>query len=169
MSNLYQTTIYLHPAVVKWLQSNFDMVDDAIDVRSHPIYVLIQSALMRKEIKIPQKKTIKSKKNKPVKFLLNEWDFYHFGWTIPKAIQEKISKYLYRTMLFQFCRDIAGAYVYGGFPVDVVIRRILIEHLFEEDELTYYNVRKFYSRNYAKKEKELIEFKKFMQYPMTQK
>lgn len=168
MSNAYQTTIHIHPAAVKWLDAHFVKVDDAYDVRTHPIYVLIQSGLARKNIKMPQKKSVKLKKNIPVKFLVNEWDFYHFGWTIPNATQEKISKYLYKTMLMQFCRDIASAYVYGSFPIDVVVRRILIEYLFDDNELSYYNLRKFYSRNYTEKEKELFEFKRIMQYTMTQ-
>lgn len=168
MANLYQTTVYIHPAAVKWLDANYTKVDDAYDVRTQPIYVLIQSGLMRKNIKIPQKKSVKSKKNLPVKFLLNEWDFYHFGWIIPNAVQDKISKFLYRSMLFEFCRDIASAYVYGGFPIDVVVRRILIENLMEEEELSYFNLRKFYSRNYAEKEAQLFEFKRIMQYGMVQ-
>lgn len=165
---MYQTTILLHPAVAKWLDANFEKIDDVIDVRSHPIYVLIQSALMRKEIKIPHKKSIKTQKHVPVNFMITEWDFYHFGWTIPTGIQQKISKYLYKDMLLRFCRDIASANVYGGFPIDVAVRRILIENLFDDSELSYFNLRKFYERNYTVKEKELVEFKKIMTFGMSQ-
>lgn len=167
MIDMYQTTIHLHPAVIRWIDANFKKKDEIYDIRKDPLYLLIQSGLMRKNIKIPHKKTLK-KTFIPVRFMINEWDFYHFGWVIPSGTQVKINNYLYKSMLYQFCRDIAFGYVFGNIPRDVMVRRILIENLFNDDELNYYNLRKFYSRHYKEKEKELVELKRITQYTMTQ-
>jgi hypothetical protein len=159
----YSTTINVHPSAARWIEENFPNTSNGYDFRSHPLYVMIQSSLFRKDIRVPVKKKKKQESYKSIKILINEWDFYHFGWIVPSFAQAKISKFIVDTMLNNFCEHIAHAYVYGKVSRDVSIRRILVEYLFDDEEMNYFYLRKYYQRKYQKtgKEKNLIQFKEY--------
>ena len=159
-SKHYSVELNVQPSVARWIDANYSKVGNAYDLRKDTFYILFQTALFQKNIKPPTKYLKKTENHVPVRILINEWDFYHFGWNIPDFAQVKISKLLFGLMMEKFCQHIAYAYAYGGIPRDATIRRILIENLFDDNEMNYYYIRKWYQRKFQNtgKEKEVIDF-----------
>jgi hypothetical protein len=157
---MYTTELSLHPAVVRWLDANYSKTENAYDLRSDALYIVFQTALFRKNIKYPIKKFKKTEKFVPIRIAINEWEFYRFGWNIPNFAQIRISRMLFDMMMKNFCNHIAYAYAYGGISRDVTIRRILVENLFDDEEINYYYIRKYYQRKFQNtgKEQEIIDF-----------
>jgi hypothetical protein len=137
-------------------------VGNAYDLRKDSLYIVFQMGLYRKDIKTRTKQLKKMESYKPIRILIEEWDFYHFGWNIPIFAQMRISKILFDMMMNSICEHIAYAYAYGGICRDVNIRRILIENLFDDDEINYAYIRKWYQRRFQNtgKEQQVIEFVK---------
>jgi len=166
----YSVELNVCPSVARWLDANFESQGNAYDIRNSSFYILFQTALFQKNIKSPNKPLKKTENHIPVRILIKEWDFYHFGWNIPTFAQVKISRLLFDLMMEKFCEHIAYAYAYGGVPRDVTIRRILVENLFEDNELNYYYVRKWYQRKFQNtgKEREVIDFARYTQENITE-
>jgi hypothetical protein len=169
----YSTIIYLHPAVVGWIRSSFPYTENGYDLRNEDIYFIIQTSLIRenlKKTKPPHNLQKKQKKFLPIKILIHEWDFYHFGWEIPTFAQIKISNFLFNLMMKSFCEHIAYAYAYAGISRDATIRRILVEFLFEDEEMNFFYIRKYYQRKFQNtgKEMEIIDFAEYTIKNLTQ-
>jgi len=152
----------MHPAVVKWIDATFPKVDNAYDLRKDALYILFYSSLMQKKIKPPLKPLKKIEKHIPIRIHINEWEFYRYGWDIPNHIQAMISNFLFSMMMNKICEHIAYAFAYGKISRDITIRRIMIEYLFDDEEINYYYIRKWYQRKYqdTNKENEIIDFVK---------
>jgi hypothetical protein len=73
-------------------------------------------------------------------------------------------------MMKNFCEHIAYAFAYAGIPRDATIRRILVEFLFDDDEINYFYIRKYYQRKFQNtgKEKEIIDFAEYTIKNLTQ-
>ena len=166
----YSIKLTVHPAVAKWIDSNFPNIDNVYELRDTSHYIIFQSALFRKNIKPPSKPLKKTENYVPIRIFINEWDFYHFGWDIPNFAQIKISKLLFDLMMLRFCELIADAYAFGKIPRDVTIRRILVENLFEDDQMNYFYIRKYYQRKFqdTKKEQQIIDFANYTIENVTQ-
>ena len=169
-SETYSVDLRVHPAVAKWIDSKFPYINNAYELRSDPFYIIFQLALFRKDIKPPSKSLKKIEKYVPIRISVNEWDFYNFGWNIPNFAQVKISQLLFDLMMLDFCKHIAYAYAYKKIPRDVIIKRILVECLFEENEMNYFYIRKYYQRKFQQtgKEHEIIDFANYTEENMSQ-
>jgi hypothetical protein len=169
-SKSYSIELNVHPAVKRWIDSSFPLENNSYDIRKESFYIVFQASLFRKDIKPPTKHLKKVEKFVPIRILIDQWDFYHFGWTIPTFAQIRISNLFFDLMMLNFCEHIAYAYAYSGIPRDVTTKRILVECLFDDDEINYHYIRKYYQRKYQQtgKEQQIIDFAKYTMYNLTQ-
>ena len=169
-SKIYSTQIYVRPAVARWIASTFPEIDGRYDMRKDSLYGIIQNGLYRKDIKMPNKYYKKILNYVPIRLIIHEWDFYNFGWQIPTFAQTRISQLLFDIMMDKFCNHIAFAYAYSKQPRDDTIKRIMVEYLFDEDEINHYYIQKYYQRKFQNtgKEQQIIDFVKFTNFDLTQ-
>jgi len=164
--DIYTIKISVHPAVAKWLDETAEKKDNAYDLRKSNMYFIFSTALNRKGYKMPSNVMKKTQNHVPVYFLINSFDFEHFGYKVSDYYQNRISKFIYELMMTDFCHHIAYAYIYGGIARDVTMKRIITENLFEPHELTIANISKYYYRKFknAGKEQYLKNFKNYTAY-----
>jgi len=160
---MYTTELKLHPAVARWIDANYEKKGNAYDIRSDSMFILFRTALYRKNITQRYKHFKKAESFVPLRIVIDEWDFYHLGWNIPNFSQVRISQMLFDMMMNKFCDHIAYAYAYGKISRDVTIRRILVENLFDDEEINYFYIRKWYQRKFQNtgKERQVIDFAKY--------
>lgn len=156
-----QLTISLkvYPAVFRYLENNFPKnVQGVYDLLDSPYYCLISSMLSRSTIKTPSLVPMSYSRFVPIKTYITEFDFYHYGWEINERQQYNLSKTILHVILQNACHEIAVAHVCMNISRDRAIRNFIYENLFEDDELSYSYLIKYYQRNYLENEKKLKEY-----------
>lgn len=145
------------PAVLRYLENNFSKIDGAFDIRKGFVYSFIILCLQRNNCKrkMPVPSSFVSFIETTI--VVKEWDFGHFGEAISAYSMIQVNNLLYKLMIRDACYRIMVAHVFAGIPRDTCIRDYLFECNFQENELSYEALRKFYQRNWTQNEKELRE------------
>jgi ribonuclease HII len=129
---LYRISINVHPAVFRYIDNTYPQETGIYNITKSPFYFLVSSMLSR--------------------------NFYHYGWQIVPLQQCRFSKAILQIIIDQACNKIALAHVIAGIPRDQAIREVILENLFEDNEMNYSSLRKIYQRKYIAKEKAIREY-----------
>lgn len=155
---LYRISINVHPAVFRYIDNSYPNENGVYNITKSPFYFLVSSMLSRSGVNRPSKISKKYGSYVPISLFITEEDFYHYGWNITPLQQCRFSKAILQTIIDQACNKIALAHVMAGVPRDQAIREVLIENLFEDNEMNYACLRKIYQRKYIAKEKAIREY-----------
>ena len=154
-NNLYKITIKVHPAVYRFIDNHFSVSVGAYNLIKSPYYCIISSMLCRSCTKLPSLVYKKFDKYKPIEMFITEFDFYHYGWQMSEMQQCLLSKSMLQLILQQACHEIAVAHVIAGISRRRAICNYIDENLYEEDEISYSYLQKYYQRKYMANEAEL--------------
>jgi hypothetical protein len=152
-SSKHSATIRVHPAVFRYLDTNFSKVGDAYNLRGHLLYNFISVGLSRSTIKVESLIPLQYEKMRKIEVAITSWDYEHYGWEIPPIHQVAISNHIYKQILFDACYRVMICHIFGGLPRDTAIKEYLWEYCFEECELNYAALRKHYQRHWLETEK----------------
>jgi len=148
--------IKVHPVVFRYIDNNFTKIDGGYDIEKSPLYFAITSMLIRSNVQMPSDVGKKYDKFKEISIFISKRDFYNYGHTISQLQQYIFSKFIYNFIINDICTQIMYMHVYGRVTRNKAINTVLLNNLFEEDELNYEYLRKIYQRRFLKKE---VKFK----------
>lgn len=157
---VYIIQVKVHPAVARHFDNTFlkDKITGAYNIRQSDFYYCISGALQQSHLKSQSLISKKYSNFIPISLIINEFDFYHFGYMISEYNQYRISRFFFNMIIDKACYKIMLAHCICGIPRDTALKAFLDENFFEEDELNYSNLRKIYQRKYLEKESEIREF-----------
>ena len=160
MQKCFKISIKVHPAVTRYFDNIFlkDRVTGAYDIRQSDFYYCISGALQQSHFKAPSLVSKKYSNFILISLIITEFDFYHYGYMMSEYNQYRISKFILNTIIDKACYKIMLAHCICGIPRDTALKAFLDENFFEENELSYNNLRKIYQRKYLEKESEIREF-----------
>lgn len=158
MKQTFKIVLHVHPVVAKWMDFNLEKIGDSYVVSKCKYYPMIVSSLSRKNLKLQSKLPNKFERFEKVFCLISDFDFYHYGFIISDYLQYKISKFIYDDIIDDMLRTTMAVYCSTGMARDKIIRQLLVEYMFEEEEMSIVNFRKIYQRNCLHKEKEFRAF-----------
>ncbi len=148
-------TIRVHPAVRRWFENTFPKSGSAYDLRGHFLHDFLRAGLAR---------TAGSDKPSEAFSLFPEItvavsrrDFRILGGTIPEALQVSFSRLAHKFIRETACHEILYAHIAGGIPRDTAIKEYLLANLYEDEEMNYAALRKYYQRNWMEAERRVIE------------
>ena len=148
-------TIRVHPAVRRWMENTFPKAGGAYDLRGHFLHDFLRAGLT-KEVKartVPE--TFRSLPE--VKIAVSHRDCRILGGAIPEPLQAEFSQLAYKYIRQTACQGILFAHLAGGVPRDTAIKEYLLAYLYEDDELNYPALRKYYQRNWMETERRVLE------------
>lgn len=148
-------TIRVHPAVRRWMENTFPKAGGAYDLRGHFLHDFLRAGLT-KEVKaraVPE--TFRSLPE--IKVAVSRRDCRILGGAIPEPLQAEFSQLAYKYIRQTACQGILFAHVAGGVPRDTAIKEYLLAYLYEDDELNYPALRKYYQRNWMETERRVLE------------
>ena len=148
-------TIRVHPAVRRWMENTFPKAGGTYDLRGHFLHDFLRAGLT-KEVKartVPE--TFRSLPE--VKIAVSHRDCRILGGAIPEPLQAEFSQLAYKYIRQTACQGILFAHVAGGVPRDTAIKEYLLAYLYEDDELNYPALRKYYQRNWMETERRVLE------------
>ena len=147
--------IKVHPAVFRYLDSNFPKTGGAYDIRKHFLHDFLRVGLTR------QPDTEKPSKAfhgfHEINVVFTQRDCRQNGFSISESHQAAFSRLAYKFIQQTACQEVLYAHVAGGIPRDTAIKEYLLENLYEEHELNYAALRKYYQRNWMETEKHVLE------------
>ena len=144
-------TIRVHPAVRRWMENTFPKTGGAYDLRGHFLHDFLRAGLT-KEVKartVPE--TFRSLPE--VKIAVSHRDCRILGGAIPEPLQAEFSRLAYRYIRQTACLMVLFAHTAAKVPRDTAIKEYLLDNLFEDDELNYAALRKYYQRNWMETER----------------
>ncbi len=148
-------TIRVHPAVRRWMENTFPKAGGAYDLRGHFLHDFLRAGLT-KEVKaraVPE--TFRSLPE--IKVAVSRRDCRILGGAIPEPLQAEFSQLAYKYIQQTACHQILFAHIAGGVPRDTAIKEYLLSYLYEDDELNYAALRKYYQRNWMETERRVLE------------
>ena len=148
-------SIRVHPAVFRYLDSNFPKTGSAYDLRRHFLHDFLRAGLTRQpDTEKPPKAFIGYTE---IKVVFTHRDCRQNGFSISESHQAAFSRLAYKFIQQTACHEVLYAHVAGGIPRDTAIKEYLLENLYEEHELNYAALRKYYQRNWMETEKHVLE------------
>ena len=148
-------TVRVHPAVLRYIDNTFPRTKDAYDLRRHFLHDFLCAGLTRQP---GTEKPPKAFYDFPVvKVVFSCRDCRQFGYYLSEVHQFAFSRLAYKFIQQTACHEVLYAHVAGGVPRDTAIKEYLLENLYEEDELNYAALRKYYQRNWMEIERRVLE------------
>ena len=145
-------TIRVHPAVRRWMENTFPKAGGAYDLRGHFLHDFLRAGLTKE----PQGRREPSPLPE-VKVAVSRRDGQRLGTELPAAFQEDFSRLAYRYIRQTACLMVLFAHTVAKVPRDTAIKEYLLDNLFEDDELNYAALRKYYQRNWMEAERRVLE------------
>ena len=143
--------IHVHPAVRRWMEGTFPKRGGAYDLRGHFLHDYLRAGLGRAVNARPVPEAFHSLPE--IKVAVSRRDFRILGDCIPESFQAEFSRLAYKYIQQTACHQILFAHIAGGVPRDTAIKEYLLSYLYEDDELNYAALRKYYQRNWMETEK----------------
>lgn len=153
---LYKIQIKVHPVVYRFLVNHYPAIDGVYNLIKSPYYCIISSMLCRSCNKLPSLVYKSFEKYVPIETYITSFDFYHYGWQMSEMQQCLLSRSMLQLILQQACHEIAVAHVIAGVPRRKAICHYIDDNLYEDNEISYSYLRKYYQRKYMANEAELI-------------
>ena len=144
-------SIRVHPAVRRYLDNHFPQSGDAYDLRGHFLHDFLRAGLTKEA----QPETDSGLPVIKVAFSRRDWRC--LGHAVTEKHQAAFSRLAYKFIQQTACHEVLYAHVAGGIPRDTAIKEYLLENLYEEHELNYAALRKYYQRNWMETEKHVLE------------
>ena len=148
-------TIRVHPAVFRHMENHFPKIGEAYDMRGHFFYDFLRSGLTRKSGGAAPPQSFAQLLE--VEIVFSRRDCQHYGYIIPEVYQSWFSRFAYKFIQHTACMEVLFAHVAGGIPRDTAIKEYLLNNLYEDDELNYPALRKYYQRNWMEAERQVLE------------
>lgn len=145
-------TIRVHPAVRRWLENTFPKTGGAYDLRGHFLHDFLRAGLTKE----PQGRREPSPLPE-VKVAVSRRDGQRLGTELPASFQEDFSRLAYRYIRQTACLMVLFAHTAAKVPRDTAIKEYLLDNLYEDDELNYPALRKYYQRNWMETERRVLE------------
>ena len=147
--------IHVHPAVRRWMDGTFPKLCGAYDLRGHFLHNYLRAGLGRAVNARPVPEAFHSLPE--IKVAVSRRDFRILGDCIPESFQAEFSRLAYKYIQQTACHQILFAHIAGGVPRDTAIKEYLLSYLYEDDELNYAALRKYYQRNWMETERRVLE------------
>ena len=144
-------SIRVHPAVRRYFDNHFQQSGDAYDLRGHFLHDFLRAGLTKEA----QPETDCSLPEIKVAFSRRDWKC--LGHSVTERHQAAFSRLAYKFIQQTACQEVLYAHVAGGIPRDTAIKEFLLYNLFEDDELNYAALRKYYQRNWMEAERRALE------------
>lgn len=151
----YKIRIKVHPAVYRYIDNHFPVIKGVYNLTKSPYYCFLSSMLCRSCAKLPSLVYKRYDRYVPIETYITEFDFYHYGWTMSEMQQCLLSKTMLQLIMQEACHEIAVMHVVGGVPRNRAICNYIDENLYEDNEISYSYLTKYYQRKYKSKEVEL--------------
>ena len=148
-------TIRVHPAVWRWFENTFPKSGSAYDLRGHFLHDFLRAGLARAAGS--DKPSEAFRLFPEVTVAVSRRDFRTLGGAIPEHLQAAFSLIAYKFIRQTACQEILYAHVAGGIPRDTAIKEYLLANLYEDDEMNYAALRKYYQRNWMEAERRVLE------------
>ena len=146
-----QVNIRVHPAVKRYITNHFPDRCGAYDLRGHFLHDYLRAGLT----KLPQND--EPLQLPEIRIAISRRDGQRLGTEIPAAFQAEFSRLAYKYIQQTACMMVLFAHTAGGVPRDTAIKEYLLDNLFEDDELNYAALRKYYQRNWMETERRIKE------------
>ena len=141
-------TIRVHPAVRRWFENTFPKVGGAYDLRGHFLHDFLRAGLTKE----PQGGREPSPLPE-VRVAVSRRDGQRLGTELPAAFQDDFSRLAYRYIRQTACLMVLFAHTAAKVPRDTAIKEYLLDNLYEDEELNYAALRKYYQRNWMETER----------------
>ncbi len=152
-SNTDPVTVKVHPAVRRYFENTFPQSDGAFDLRGHFLHDYLRAGLTKEAVDTAEP----SPRLVELRVLFSRRDCQRLGWTIPETYQASFSRLAYKHIQQTACLLVLYAHTAGGVPRDTAIKEYLLDNLYEEGELNYAALRKYYQRNWMEAERRVLE------------
>lgn len=119
--------------------------------RYHPLLV----AMLERRLITPAEYITKPVKGREGKVFIYDNDFYRRGCYLRPNRQEWLSRIITEDEKHRLCLFTAAIYS-TGLPRDTAMRYFIEKEDYEQDELNFPQLKKYYQRNYSDNEKELF-------------
>ena len=148
-------TIRVHPAVRRWMENTFPKAGGAYDLRGHFLHDFLRTGLSKE---VNARAVPEAFQSLPeIKVAVSRRDCRILGDRIPEPLQAAFSQLAYKYIRQTACQGILFAHLAGGVPRDTTIKEYLLAYLYEDDELNYPALRKYYQRNWMETERRVLE------------
>ena len=148
-------TIRVHPAVRRWMENTFPKAGDAYDLRGHFLHDFLRTGLSKE---VNARAVPEAFQSLPeIKVAVSRRDCRILGDRIPEPLQAAFSQLAYKYIRQTACQGILFAHLAGGVPRDTAIKEYLLAYLYEDEELNYPALRKYYQRNWMATERRVLE------------
>ncbi len=154
----YNVEIRVHPTVFRYIDNNFPKERGIYDLSKTPWHNYISSMLGRSGVKMPSRVSKRYAHFKPVKLLITEFDFNHYGFQISEAQQSLLSRMLQLHIMEEACREVAMLHLLHHIPRRKAVRHYIDANLYEDDELKVDSLLTYYKRKWVPRENELREY-----------
>lgn len=158
MKSGFIISIKVHPVVKKWMEFNVEKKQGSYLISKCKYYPMIISSLTRCNFKHQSKIPKKFETFEEINFIISEFDFYHYGFFISDYLQYKISDFIYKDIVDEMLKKTMYVHCSTGIARDKIMRQLLVEYMFEENEMSLANFRKMYQRKILDKEKDFYFF-----------
>ena len=148
-------TIRVHPAVRRWMENTFPKTGGAYDLRGHFLHDFLRTGLSKE---VNARAVPEAFHSLPeIKVAVSRRDCRILGDRIPEPLQAAFSQLAYKFIRQTACQGILFAHLAGGVPRDTAIKEYLLAYLYEDEELNYPTLRKYYQRNWMATERRVLE------------
>ena len=139
----------------RYIKNTFPMTCGAYDLRKHFLHDFLRVGLTRQPSMERQSEVFHGFPE--VKVVFSHRDCRQNGYILSENHQSAFSRLAYKFIQQTACHEVLYAHVVGGIPRDTAIKEYLLENLYEEDELNYAALRKYYQRNWMETERQVLE------------
>lgn len=145
-------TINLHPLAWRVLRREYIFDGYAVDLGKSWVYNMVAQGLQKKQVITATE--IKKKPSGMVegRIYIYEENLIRFGGYIRLSRQANISAAIYKVERERLCNMVAIAHCYGGVPKDTAMRYFLEKYDYDEGDLPFATLKKYYQRHYADSE-----------------
>lgn len=159
MENYTKIEINVSKIVYRFLENNCPKIKDAYNVTSIYIYAYLQATLKREETVIPDSREKQFANMRKIYVWIKNWDAAHSGTHIAYKNQIELSNFLKKSIMKEACVEVMFSRLMSGHSLNDAIRNYIINNFYEIDEMTFDSLKKFYQRNWLKKEQEIRRWK----------
>lgn len=149
-------TVRIHPAAARYIDNHFPLVSGAYDIRKSPLHAFVSAFLQKSDTDFRSHASRRTE-TREVRLAVTAWDCEHYGDTVTAKSQLAISQHIYKTLLREACLEVMVMHTAGGIPRDTAIKNHLARNLYEDSELNYPALRKYYQRHFTEAERRFAE------------
>jgi hypothetical protein len=141
----FNVTVPVKPYVKRFLENNYGT---PVDFKNHPRENEMFQRMLKKPC-ISNEYMYNDNIQKYchiVEIVINDRDFYHYGWELSKTDIISFGKYFERNAKMQM-RNVVGLYVSLGFPLNIAIAKFQNKFHFEEEYWSLESIQKDFYRH----------------------